>query len=90
MEGRNGEVFGGRGGKGGRRGRSPIGFRTPRHGRRGDECGCGKEQDAGDDATKEELWHTAEETLLKLKSGPERVRKVIMGTKLPLPSLVNS
>ena len=40
--------------------------------------------------SKEELWHKAEETLLKLKADPERVRKIIMGTKLPLPSLVGS
>lgn len=40
--------------------------------------------------SKEELWHRAEETLLRMKSDPERVRKIIMGTKLPLPSLVRS
>ena len=40
--------------------------------------------------SKEELWHKSEETLLKLKADPERVRKIIMETKLPLPSLVGS
>ena len=39
-------------------------------------------------ASKEELWHKAEETLLKMESDPERVRKIIMGTKLPLPLLM--
>lgn len=41
-------------------------------------------------ASKEELLHRAEETLLKMKGDPERIKKIIMGTKLPLPSLVNS
>ena len=40
--------------------------------------------------SKEELWRTAEETLLKMKGDPERIKKIIMGTKLPLPSLVGS
>ena len=31
-----------------------------------------------------------EETLLKMKGDPERIKKIIMGTKLPLPSLVGS
>lgn len=41
-------------------------------------------------SSKEELWHTAEETLLRMKSDPERIKKIIVGTKLPLPSLVGS
>ena len=40
--------------------------------------------------SKEELWHRAEETLLKMKGDPERIKKIIMATKLPLPSLVRS
>ena len=40
--------------------------------------------------SKEELWQTAEETLLKMKSDPEKLKKIIMGTKLPLPSTVGS
>ncbi len=40
-------------------------------------------------ASKEELWHTAEETLPEMKGDPERIKKIIMGTKLPLLSLVN-
>ena len=39
---------------------------------------------------KEELWNKAEETLLRMKGDPERIKKIIMGTKLPLPSLVGS
>ena len=35
-------------------------------------------------SSKEELWNKAEETLLRMKSDPERVKKIIMGTKLPL------
>ena len=40
--------------------------------------------------SREELWHKAEETLLRMKGDPERIKKIIMGTKLPLPSLVGS
>ena len=40
--------------------------------------------------SKEELWQTAEETLLKMKSNPEKLKKIIMGTKLPLPSTVGN
>jgi hypothetical protein len=36
------------------------------------------------------LWQTAKETLLKTKGDPERVRKIIIGTKLPLPSVMGS
>ena len=34
----------------------------------------------------DELYSRAEMTMLKLKSNPEKVSKIIKGTKLPLPS----
>jgi transposase len=40
--------------------------------------------------SREELWQRAEETLLKMKGDPDRIKKIITGTKLPLPSLVKS
>lgn len=40
--------------------------------------------------SREELWQRAEETLLKMKGDPDRIKMIIMGTKLSLPSPVKS